>query len=139
MDLVLCVAFVGVATILYVVVLLVSRMPDQPAWATELVMNDIANTVITGLAAFAVGYGTRFVLTMNELVMGVKEIALIAATLAACFMVIRLLAPRRRLAEYAAEHARRNALTEPALVSVSANPPANRNGPSDKPTLPRAA
>ncbi len=139
MDLVYTVALIGVAAVLYVVVLLVSRMPDQPGWATELVMNDIANVVITGLAAFAVGYATRFVLTMNELAMGVKEIALIAATLAACYVIIRLLAPRRRLAEYAAELARRNGVTEPALASVSTNPPAGGNGPSDKPTMPRAA
>ena len=139
MDLVYFVALVGVAAILYVVVLLVTRMPDQPVWATELLMNDIANTVITGLAAFAVGYGTRFVLDINELVMGGKEIALIAAILVACFAVIRLMAPRRRLAEYAAELARRNGVTEPTLARVSTNPPAGGNGPSDEPNLPRAA
>lgn len=130
MDLVYSVALVGVAAVLYVVVLLVSRMPDQPGWATELVMNDIANVVITGFVAFAVGYGTRFVLDINELVIGVKEIALIAAILVACFVVIQVLAPRRRLAAYAAELAIRNAVKGPA---------AGGNGPSDKPTLPRAA
>lgn len=130
MDLVYCVAFVGVATVLYVVVLLVSRMPDQPSWATELVMNDIANTVITGLVAFAVGYGTRFALDLREEVVGVKEIALTAAILVACFVVVRLLAPRRRLAQYTAELATRNAAKGTA---------ADGHGPSGKPTLPRAA
>jgi len=136
MDLVYCVALSGIATVLYFVVLLVSRMPDQPAWATELVMNDISNTVITGLAAFAVGYGTRFVLTINELVMGVREIALIAVTIAACFVIIRLMAPRRRLTQYAAEFARRNAVKGPAAGGKG---PSNNNGPSNRPNLPRAA
>jgi small-conductance mechanosensitive channel len=139
MDLVFTVVLLSVAAVLYVLVLLVSRMPDQPGWATELVMNDIANTVITGIAAFAIGYGTRFVLSLSQQVVGVKEIALIATTLVGCFVVIRLLAPRRRLAQYAGELARRNAAKEPALVTASTMPPAGGNGPSGKPALPRAA
>ena len=135
MDLVYCVALVGVTTVLYFAVMLVSRMPDQPAWATELVMNDLANTLMTGLAAFAVGYGTRFILDVGEEIVGVKEIALVAAVLIACFAVIRLMAPKRRLAEYAAELAKRNAVP----ASVSTTPPAGGKGPSNKPTLPRAA
>ena len=135
MDLVYFVALVGVAAILYVAVMLVSRMPDQPGWATELIMNDIANTVMTGLAAFAVGYGLRFILDVGDEVVGVKEIGLVAAAVVVCFAVIRFMAPKRRLAEYAAELARRNAV----LVSVSTTPPPSGKGPSDKPTLPRAA
>jgi len=110
MDLVYCFALLGVAAILYVAILLVSRMPDQPAWATELVMNDLANVIITGLVAFAVGYGTRFALDLSEEVVGVKEIALVGVILAASFVIIRLMSPHRRLAEYAAEFARRRSL-----------------------------
>ena len=111
MDLVYFFALLGVAAVLFVVVLLVSRMPDQPVWATELIMNDLANVIITGLVAFAFGYGLRFALDLSEEVVGVKQIALVGAILAVSFATIRLMSPHRRLAAYAAELARRSALS----------------------------
>lgn len=139
MDLVYSVALFGLSVIVFILVLLGSRMPDQPRWLSEGVSADLVNVTIASLFAFGAAFGFQFVLSVKETVIGLTEVALVAAILTACFVIFRLLAPRRRLAEYAAERARRNAMNEPGLVSVSTTPPANGNEPSDRPTLPRAA
>ena len=139
MDLVYSVAFFGLAVVGFILVLLGSRMPDQPSWLSEGVSADLVNVTIVGLLAFGAAFGIQFVLSVKETVIGLTEVALVAATLIACFVIIRLMAPRRRLAEYAAEYARRNAMNEPGLVNVSTTPSAVANDSSNKPTLPRAA
>jgi len=140
MDLVYAVALLGLAVILFVVVLLGNRMPDQPDWASEGMLADLSGVAITGLVAFGMSFGFRFVVSTNELAMGVKEVALVAVTLVAYFLIFRQLAPRRRLREYAAELARRSGMNNPPLTNVATiTSPENNNDPSNEPTLPRAA
>ena len=97
MDLVCSVALFGLAVILFKLFLLGGRMPDKAGRASEGVTSDLWCVTITGLIAFGTAYGVQFLLTMNEQAFGLKEAVLVAAVLSACFLIVRVLAPRRRL------------------------------------------
>jgi len=140
MDLVYSVALLGLAMILFVTLLLGNRMPDQPRWASDGTTAELSCVAVAGLIAYGMAFGVRFVVYTNELVMGPKEIALVAATLAACYLIFRWLAPRRRLAEYAGELARGRGINESSPANgVALASPENKNGPSSEPTLSKAA
>ena len=140
MDLVYSVALLGLAVILFNGFLLGVRMPDTPGWAAEGVLADLWCTAIAGLIVFGAAFGVRFAVAMNELEFGLKEAALVATVLAACYLIVRMMAPRRRLAEYAGELARRRGASEPSPENVVAlgSPEGNDRTPSG-PTLPKAA
>lgn len=140
MDLVYSVALLGLAVILFIVFMLGDRKPDRPGWASAGVANDLTSVVITALIAVGICYGVKFGMTISEQALGAKVLILLALTLAACVLTLRALAPRRRLAEYAAERALKVSISELPQVSVvtvaTADP--NNDQPSG-PTLPRAA
>ena len=133
MDLVYSVALLGLAVILFNGFLLGVRMPDTPGWAAEGVLADLWCTAIAGLIVFGAAFGVRFAVAMNELEFGLKEAALVAAVLSACYLIVRL-------AEYAGELARRRGASEPSPENVVAlgSPEGNDRTPSG-PTLPKAA
>ena len=140
MDLVYSVAILGLAVNLFVLFLIGERMPNRPGWASNWLASDLSTVAITGLIAFAISFGVRFAMTVNEQAIGLKVAALLAATLAAHYFILRQLAPRRWLAEYAAERARGSNMNElPMANVVSIVAPAGNDGPSGEPTLPRAA
>lgn len=140
MDLVYSVALLGLAVILFVVLMLGDRKPDRPGWASEGMANDLTSVAITALIAVGICYGVKFGMTIGEQKLGPTAFILLALTLAACVVTLRTLAPRRRLAEYAAQHALKASISELPQVSVvtvaTADP--NNDQPSG-PTLPRAA
>ena len=140
MDLVFSVALLGLAVILFNVFLLGCRMPHQPAWASETVISDLWGVTITGLIAFGTAYGVQFVLIFNEQPFGLMEAALLVAVLFACYLVIRVMAPRRRLAQYAGELARRRGASEssPAHDMTLTSPAGSNRSPGEQ-TLAKAA
>ena len=140
MDLVYSVALLGLAVILFVVLMLGDRKPDRPGWASEGMANDLSSVAITALIAVGICYGVKFGMTISEQALGAKVFILLAVTLVACVLTLRTLSPRRRLAEYAAERALKVSISELPRVSVVtvATPGSNNDQPSG-PTLPRAA
>lgn len=140
MDLVYSVALLGLAVILFISFMLGDRNPDRPGWASEGVANDLSSVAIAGLIAFGTCYAFKFGMTIAEQTMGLKVFILLAVTLISYYLILRALAPRRRLAEYAREHARRNNMDEPPQATVVQIAAAGgNNDPSSGPTLPRAA
>jgi len=141
MDIVYSVALLGLAVVLFVVFLLADRRPDRSGWVSDGgTVAELSTVLITGLIAFGLCFGVRFFASINEVAIGVREVALLAATLTAYYLILLKLAPRRRLAEHAAKLAQRSTVTE--LSSVSIVPlasPADNEGPSNNPRLPRAA
>lgn len=111
MDIVYAVSLLGLAVIVFVVFLIGVRMPNEPAWASDWLV-DLWCVVITGLLAFGVSFAVKFAVSLNKQVFGFKEIALVAAILITCFLIIQTLAPRRRLAEYASALAQRGKAEE---------------------------
>ena len=140
MDLVYCVVTLGLAVILFVISLLGARRPDEPGWASGGVISDVWSVTIVGLLAFGVSFGAKFFVKLNQEPFGIKEVALLSAVLAACYLTLRVMAPRRRLAEYAAEIARRSGASEshPANVVPLASAESETR-PMTEPTFPRAA
>ncbi len=140
MDLVYSVALLGLTVILSIIFMLGIRMPDEPRWASDGLTTDAWCVAIAGLIAYGTAFGVKFVVNMNEQALGLKQVALAAATLAACYLIVRLMAPRRRLAKYAAERARRSGVSEsyPENVVALALPVGENRSPSE-PTLTKAA
>ena len=140
MDLVYSVASLGLAVILFVMFLLGARRPDEPGWASGDVISDVWCVSIVGLIAFGTGFGVRFVQSMNQESFGIKEVALISAIMAACYLALQKIAPRRRLAEYAAEFARTSGSSESYRANVVTLASAEGETRSlTEPTLPKAA
>ncbi len=140
MDIVYSVALLGLAVVLFYVLLLADRWPNRSGWVSDGTVAELSTVLITGLIAFGLCFAVRFFASINEVAIGVREVALLAATLTAYYLILLKLAPRRRLAEYAAALAQGSAVTE--LSSVSIVPlasPADNDGPSNNPRLPRAA
>lgn len=141
MDLVYAVALFSVATVLSVVVLLSSRMPVEPVWATEGLVANVWCVLITGLIAFGACFGVRFFVNISEQFLGFRELGLVVAILAACYMILRQLAPRRRLADYAARLSQSggNVIGASNLDSVAMVSPGANGRSQDKADLPKAA
>lgn len=140
MDIVYSVALLGLAVVLFYVFLLADRRPDRSGWVSDGTVAELSTVLITGLIAFGLCFGVRFFASINELAIGVKEVALLAATLTAYYLILLKLAPRRRLAEHAAALAQRNAMRELSSANiVNLASPADDNDPSNNPGLPRAA
>ena len=125
MDLVYSVAVLGLAVFLFILLLLGDRMPDRPGWAPEGVAADVSTVAVAGLLAFGVAFGVRFFTAIDAMVIGLKEIVLLAAVLAVYYLILRALAPRRRLAQYASERARRSGASASSVENVVALTPAN--------------
>lgn len=105
MDLVYSAAFFGLAVILLILLLREDRMLGKFGWASEGVIADLWCVAIAGLIAFGAAFGVQFALTMNEQAFGLTEAALVAAILSVCYLSIRTMAPRPRLAQYTDEFA----------------------------------
>ncbi|MDX1527632.1 MAG: hypothetical protein R3337_03325 [Gammaproteobacteria bacterium] len=136
MDLVYSLACIGLATVLAVLVILAVRRPVAPAWASEGLIANVWCVAITGLIGFGVSLGVRFALTIESQNVGTVEILLSVALLAGYSAILILMAPRRRLAEYARQSAR--AANAPASVAELTVTPSVEVTPAD-PTLPKAA
>jgi hypothetical protein len=140
MDIVYSVALLGLAVVLFFVFLLADRRPDRSDWMSDGMVAELSTVLITGLIAFGLSFGVRFFASANGPAMGIREVALLSATLTAYYLIFLKLAPRRRFAEYAATLAQRSAVTELSSANiVTLASPADNNGPSNNPGLPRAA
>lgn len=132
MDLVIAVASLGLATVVSVVVVLGVRRPVEPAWASEGLVANVWCVAITGLIGFGLSFAVRFFLTMKSPPIRFSEIAIIVAIVIACSVAVWLLAPRRRLAAYAAEIAAlapASNVVELAAFAANGKPPTNPNLP----------
>lgn len=140
MDLVFSVALLGLAVILFNVFVLGCRMPDQPGWASEGVISDLWCVSITGLIAYGGAFGVKFVVTMNQQVFGLKEVALGASVLAVYYLIHRAIAPRRRMAQYAGELAPGRGVSDssPATLTTLTSSALYNHSPGE-PTLPKVA
>ena len=136
MDLVYSIACIGLATVLSVLVILAVHRPVAPAWASEGLIANFWCVAITGLIAFGVSLGVRFALTVQSQNVGTVEILLSVGLLAGYSAILMLMAPRRRLAEYARQSAR--AASTPAAVTELMVTPAVEVTPAD-PRLSKAA
>ncbi len=136
MDLVYSLACVGLATVLAVLVILAVHRPLVPVWASEGLIANFWCVAITGLIAFGVSFSVRFALTIQSQNVGTVEILLSVGLLAGYSAILILMAPRRRLAEYAHQSAR--AASAPAAVSELTVTPSVEVTPAD-PTLSKAA
>lgn len=103
MDLVYSIALLGLTAVLGVFVFLTVRMPVQPAWGAEWMIANVWCVAITGLLTFGIGLGIRYFNDPGAQPVGLREVILIAAFLSVYSGLLRLMAPRRRLAEYAAQ------------------------------------
>ena len=103
MDLIIAAALLSAAVIVSVFVLLAVRRPVEPLWASEFLVANFWCVAIVALIAFAVCFGARFALNLKSVPLSLGEIALVAGIATASVVVLRLMAPRRRLAEYAAQ------------------------------------
>lgn len=141
MDLVYSVALLGLAMVFSVAVLLGSRKPVEPAWAAEWLVANVWCVSITALIGFGVSFAVRFALTLKLQPIGLVEVALVAGIVSAYCLILRLMAPRRRLAEYAAQLAESTGgAGETSTAEVIEFTPPVRDGRSpDKPTFPKAA
>ena len=141
MDLVYSVAILGVATVLWVVVILAARNPVKPAWAANWLVDDLSCVTITALIGFGVSFGVSFAFSLKSQPIGLVEIAVAAAIAFACYLIVRLMAPRRRLAEYASQLAARTAGDgEPSTAGIiQLAPSAGESRSPDNPILPKAA
>ncbi|MDH3315487.1 MAG: hypothetical protein OER43_06935 [Gammaproteobacteria bacterium] len=141
MDLVYSAALLGLATVFSVVVLLGARRPVEPAWAAEWLVANVWCVAITALIGFGVSFAVCFALSLKSQPIGLMEIALIAGVASAYYLILRLMAPRRRLAEYASRLAESTGGDrEPSTAEIIqlALPVGDGRSP-DKPTLPKAA
>lgn len=107
MDLVYSVALLGLATVITAVVLVGARMPVKPAWAAHWLVDDAVCVTITVLIGFGLSFAASFAYSASSQPIELVEIALISGIAAACYVILRLIAPRRRLAEYASQRAER--------------------------------
>ena len=140
MDIVYAVALLGIAVVLFTVFMLLDRAPDSRGWTSDGMLSDLSTVAITGLFAFGLCFGVRFFASATGPAMGIREVALLAATLTAYYLIYRKLAPRRRLAEYADKRAQAPSMKELSSVSVlTPASPVVHGGPSGNPDLPRAA
>ncbi len=140
MDLVYSVALLGMAVILFNVFLLGCRMPDQPGWASEGVVSDLWCVSITGLIAFGAAFGVKFVVTMNQQVFGLKEVAVVASVLTVYYLTHRAIARRGRMAQTAGELARGSGVSDssPATLTTLTSSALYNHSPGE-PTLPKVA
>lgn len=141
MDLVFAVTLLGLATVFSVAVLLGSRMPVEPFWAAEWLVANVWCVAITALIGFGVSFAVRFALNLKLQPIGLFEFALIAGIVSAYYLILRLMAPRRRLAEYSSQLAESTGdarAASSAEIIHLALPAANGRSP-DNPTLPKAA
>ena len=136
MDLVFSIACIGLATVLSVLVILAVRQPVAPAWASEALIANFWCVAITGLIAFGVSWGVRFALTVQSHNVGMVEILLSVALLAGYSALLILMAPRRRLAEYARQSAHA-ASASAAVTGLTVTPSVEVT--SADPTLSKAA
>jgi hypothetical protein len=141
MDLVYSVAILSVATVLWVVVILAARNPVKPAWAPNWLADDLGCVAVTALIGFGGSFGVSFVFNFKSQPIGLVEIALAAGIASVCYLVVRLMAPRRRLAEYASQLAERTGGDSEASTAglIQLAPSAAEGQPPHKPTLPKAA
>lgn len=140
MDLVYAVALLGLAVIFFNVFLLGDRMPHKPFWASDGTISDLWCVTITSLIAFGIAFGVQFVLTINEQAFGLTEAALVAAALVVSYLIVRAVAPRRRLAAYAAKLAPESdtGISTPTNV-VTLVQRADNTQSTSAPALPKAA
>lgn len=140
MDIVYSVALLGLAVVIFIAFLLNDRASDRPGLTSEGMASDLSTVAITGLIAFGLCFGVRFFASANGPAMGLKEVALLAATLTAYYLIYRKLAPRRRIGEYADRHAQGRAISELSSVDiVTVASPADNSDQPVKPGLSRAA
>lgn len=140
MDLVYSVALVVMAVILFVGFLPGNRMAGGRGLASEGMTADLLCVAIASLFAFGIAFGGRFILTMHEQAVGLKELVLVAVTLAACYLIVRRLAPRRRLSGSAEEPTRWGGTSESSPANVAALvSPEHKSGPPSEPPLTKAA
>lgn len=142
MDLVYSVAAFAAMIVLYTIVLVGTRRREPSFWASEGMVGNVWCILMTGLIAYGVALAARFALTWPEQPFGLREAVMVAAIVVACVAVVRLIAPRRRLAAYAAAEAVRTGAVASNVVSVgtfaTANPPPQAEPPRD-PDMHRAA
>lgn len=103
MDLVVATALLSAAVIVSVFVLLASRRPVEPVWASEFLVANFWCVAIVALIAFAACFAVRFAVTLKSPPLSLGEAAAVAGIAAASVVVLRLMTPRKRLAEYAAQ------------------------------------
>ena len=105
-------------------------MTDRPGWASDGVVADVTTVVVTGLLAFGIAFAVRFITSFDAMAIGLKEVVLLAGILAVYYLILRALAPRRRLAQYASERARSSGASASSADNVVALTPANGDGQS---------
>lgn len=79
MDLVYFIVFIGLAAVISVLVVPGSRIPVQPARATEGLVADAWCVAITGLIAFGTCFGVRFFLDFDKRSPEILEVMRVAA------------------------------------------------------------
>ena len=141
MDLVYSVAFLGLARVITAVVLVGARRPVKPASAEQWLVDDAGCVTITALIGFGAAFAVRFAFSAKSQPIEVVEIALITGIAAACYLILRLMAPRRRLAEYASQRAERTGSDrQPSTAEIiQLVSPTDEVQPPDNPTLRNAA
>ena len=139
MDIVYSVSLLGLAVIVFVIFLLGVRMPNEPTWASDWLV-DIWCVTIAGLIAFGACFAIKFIASINAQTLGLKEVALVSAVLITCFLIVQTLAPRRRLAEYAGTLAQRGKASESYPgISSRLTPVARENRAPIEPSLHKVA
>ena len=136
MDLVYSIACLGLATVLAVLVILAVHRPVKPAWASENLIANFWCVTITGLIAFGLGFAIRYALDIQSQSYGMVEILLCVGLLAGYTAILMLMAPRRRLADYA-RHSAPTASASATVTELTGTRPVAAK-PAD-PDLPKAA
>ena len=143
MDLVYAVALLSLAVIFFSVVVLLrdARKPNDSSLALDSLSDDMVAVTCAGLIAFGAGFGTRFALGAAEAAFGLKEIALIATILTACYLTLRTLAARRTLGKHVGVSIHRKiSLDELFAVNVAIRSlQVSKNRSEDYPGLSKAA
>jgi len=141
MYLVYSVALLGLATVIFVIVLVGARAPVKPAWAAHWLVDDMGCVAITALIGFGLIFVGSFVFSVQSQPIELMEITLATGIAAAYYLILRLIAPRRRLAEYALQRAEPTGSDrEPSSTEIiQLVSPAGEVQPQDKQILFEAA
>ena len=131
MYLVTGVSCLSVASLFFAVVLLGSRNPKHPQWASDAMVAYFYAPAMVGLTAVGLISLAHFAASLSQGIPEMRQLLAVAAILGITLSCFKLLGLRKRLAAYAAQHASAQILRPAAFTR---NAPAEASQPPAKPT-----